>query len=148
MSNYNATGLLPNPMTGFGGDGGGTTTTTTSASTNYGGYGGNLLNGAPMPPNAGAGMEDTATQHYVIGDNLRAKAFYDDAIDEFQKAIHIQEPLLGDNSVVVAKTHYALGLCFRATKDYKPSLFHLTKANRHFEWAGLEIERAPNDCVR
>ena len=28
------------------------------------------------------------------------------------------------------------------------TLFHLTKANRHFEWAGLDIERAPNDCVR
>jgi tetratricopeptide (TPR) repeat protein len=78
-------------------------------------------------------MEETASQHYTIGDNLRHKAFYDDAIDEFQKALHIQEPLLGEDSPAVAKTHYALGLALRATKDYKQALYHLNTATCAFE---------------
>eukprot|EP00934_Nitzschia_sp_Nitz4_P006635 Nitzschia sp. Nitz4//scaffold47_size129522//95515//96906//NITZ4_003564-RA/size129522-processed-gene-0.17-mRNA-1//1//CDS//3329552839//6625//frame0 len=77
-------------------------------------------------------MEDTAIQHYTIGDNLRAKGFYEDAIDEFQKALHIQEPLLGD-APVVANTHYALGLAFRATKNFKQALYHLQKASNAYE---------------
>ncbi len=77
-------------------------------------------------------MEDTASQHYIIGDNLRAKAFYPDAIDEFQRAVNIQEPLLGD-SPIVAKTHYALGLSYRAVKEFKPALYHLTKASAIYE---------------
>lgn len=81
-------------------------------------------------------MEDTAIQHYVIGDNLRHKAFYDDAIDEFQKALHIQEPLLGDNSITVAKTFYAMGLALRATKEYKQGLYYLEKANAIYEQNG------------
>eukprot|EP00339_Tiarina_fusa_P013974 CAMPEP_0117003596 /NCGR_PEP_ID=MMETSP0472-20121206/4861_1 /TAXON_ID=693140 ORGANISM="Tiarina fusus, Strain LIS" /NCGR_SAMPLE_ID=MMETSP0472 /ASSEMBLY_ACC=CAM_ASM_000603 /LENGTH=412 /DNA_ID=CAMNT_0004704293 /DNA_START=152 /DNA_END=1390 /DNA_ORIENTATION=- len=78
-------------------------------------------------------MEETAAQHYIIGDNLRHKAFYDDAIDEFQKALHIQEPLLGEDSVPVAKTQYALGLALRATKDYKRALYHLNNATSAYE---------------
>ena len=78
-------------------------------------------------------MEETAAQHYIIGDNLRHKAFYEDAIDEFQKALHIQEPLLGDDSLAVAKTTYALGLALRATKNYKQALMHLNNATVAFE---------------
>lgn len=85
-----------------------------------------------------SGMEDTARQHYIIGDNLRAKAFYKDAIDELTKAVHIQEPLLGDSSPVVAKTHYALGLSYRAIKEFKQALYHLTKAAAIYEKQPLE----------
>jgi tetratricopeptide (TPR) repeat protein len=88
-------------------------------------------------------MEETASQHYIIGDNLRHKAFYDDAIDEFQKALHIQEPLLGDDSVAVAKTQYALGLALRATKDYKQALYHLNNATCAFE--GLNKKEKVNN---
>lgn len=80
-----------------------------------------------------ASMEETATQHYIIGDNLRVKAFYHDAIDELQRAIHIQEPLLGENSTVVAQTHYALGLSYRAVKEFKQAMYHLTKASSIYE---------------
>ena len=78
-------------------------------------------------------MEETASQHYIIGDNLRVKAFYHDAIDELQRAVHIQEPLLGENSTVVAQTHYALGLCYRAIKEFKPAMYHLIKASSIYE---------------
>lgn len=134
MSNYSPTGLLPTPMTGFGGEGSGT-------SSGFSGGGSAYANGGgAVDLNSGnaSGMEETANQHFVIGDNLRNKAFYDDAIDEFQKAIHIQEQLLGDNSPVAAQTHYALGLCFRATKNFKAALFHLTKAAGVFEKQPLE----------
>jgi tetratricopeptide (TPR) repeat protein len=78
-------------------------------------------------------MEDTANQHFIIGDNLRHKAFYEDAIDEFQKALHIQEPLLGVDSVAVARTHYCLGLALRAVRNYTQALYHLNKASRSYE---------------
>jgi tetratricopeptide (TPR) repeat protein len=78
-------------------------------------------------------MEDTAAQHFIIGDNLRHKAFYDDAIEEFQKALHIQEPLLGENSVTVAKTMYSMGLALRGAKEYKQALYHLAKASSNYE---------------
>lgn len=109
MSNSDNTGLLPSPKS---------RQTATVGET----YSHNM-----------SAMEDTASQHYIIGDNLRAKAFYEDAIDEFQKAAHIQEPLLGDSSPVVAKTHYALGLSFRAIKSYKQALYHLAKAANIYE---------------
>lgn len=83
--------------------------------------------------NPKASMEETASQHYIIGDNLRVKAFYHDAIDELQRAVHIQEPLLGENSTVVAQTHYALGLCYRAIKEFKPAMYHLIKASSIYE---------------
>lgn len=78
-------------------------------------------------------MEETAFQHYTIGDNLKAKAFYHDAIHEFHKAFHIQEPLLGADSLEVARTHYALGLSYRAIKEFKQALFHLNKAAAVYE---------------
>lgn len=78
-------------------------------------------------------MEETAFQHFTIGDNLRAKAFYQDAIDEFLKAFHIQEPLLGEDSIAVAKTHYALGLSYRAVKNFSQALHHLQKAAAIYE---------------
>eukprot|EP00980_Cylindrotheca_fusiformis_P005336 scaffold1138_cov128-Cylindrotheca_fusiformis.AAC.18 len=78
-------------------------------------------------------MEDTANQHFIIGDNLRHKAFYDDAIDEFQKALQIQRPLLGDNSPVFAKTMHCMGLALRAIKDYAGALDHLNKAISIYE---------------
>jgi tetratricopeptide (TPR) repeat protein len=85
-------------------------------------------------------MEDTAKQHFIIGENLRFKAFYEDAVDEFQKALHIQEPLLGDTSVVLAKTHYSMGLAMRATKDYGQALYHLNRANAIYIGQPIEIE--------
>ncbi len=86
--------------------------------------------------NSGVGrsaMEDTAFQHFTIGDNLKAKAFYQDAIDEFLKAFHIQGPLLGAESMEVARTHYALGLSYRAIKEFKQALYHLKKAASIYE---------------
>ena len=93
-------------------------------------------------------MKDTASQHFIIGDNLRHKAFYDDAIDEFQKALEIQEPLLGDDSPIVAKTIYSLGLSLRATKDYKSALELLNKALSMFEGQedAKEYEKIIMDC--
>lgn len=82
---------------------------------------------------ARSAMEDTASEHFIIGDNLKAKAFYHDAIDEFLKAFHIQEPLLGANCLEVARTHYALGLSYRAIKEFKQALYHLNKAASIFE---------------
>lgn len=93
-------------------------------------------------------MEDTAAQHFIIGDNLRHKAFYDDAIEEFQKALHIQEPLLGENTVVVAKSYYSMGLALRATKEYKEALHFLSKASSVYETQEnkQEFEQQLLDC--
>lgn len=78
-------------------------------------------------------MADTAHQHFIIGDNLRHKAFYDDAIDEFQKALQIQQPVLGEESPVFAKTIHSLGLALRAIKDYPGALDLLNKAISIYE---------------
>jgi len=78
-------------------------------------------------------MEETATQHFIIGDNLRHKAFYDDAIDEFSKALQIQHSVLPENSPVIAKTQYSLGLALRAIKDYAGALDLLSKATATYE---------------
>jgi tetratricopeptide (TPR) repeat protein len=75
-------------------------------------------------------------KHFIIGDNLRHKAFYEDAIDEFQKALHLQEPVLGTNSTVVAKTHYSLGLAYRATKVFAQAMHHLKAAASIYENQG------------
>lgn len=75
-------------------------------------------------------------KHFIIGDNLRHKAFYEDAIDEFQKALHLQEPVLGSNSTVVARTHYSLGLAFRATKVFAQAMHHLNTAASIYENQG------------
>ena len=72
-------------------------------------------------------------KHYNIGDNLRHKAFYEDAIDELSRALHLQEGALGAKDAAVAKTHYSLGLAFRATKEYKQGMQHLSKAADIFE---------------
>jgi tetratricopeptide (TPR) repeat protein len=69
---------------------------------------------------------------------LRAKCFYQDAIDEFTKAVHIQEPLLGENAPDVAKTHFGLGLGYRGVREFKQALYHLTKAAAIFEKQPLE----------
>jgi len=78
-------------------------------------------------------MEDTATQHFIIGDNLRHKAFYEDAIDEFSKALQIQQSILDESSPVIAKTLYSLGLALRAIKDYAGALDILAKATSAYE---------------
>jgi tetratricopeptide (TPR) repeat protein len=93
-------------------------------------------------------MEDTATQHFIIGDNLRHKAFYEDAIEEFQKAMYIQGPLLGEDNLAVGKTHYALGLALRAVKDYNQAFNHLNKAASIFEdqETSTEVESAILNC--
>jgi len=78
-------------------------------------------------------MEDTATQHFIIGDNLRHKAFYEDAIDEFSKALQIQQSILDESSPVIAKTLYCLGLALRAIKDYAGALDILAKATSIYE---------------
>lgn len=82
------------------------------------------------------------TKHFVIGDNLRHKAFYEDAIDEFQKALHLQEPVLGTNSTVVARTHYSLGLAYRATKVFAQAMHHLKTAASIYENQGDEASFA------
>ncbi|KAL3896091.1 MAG: hypothetical protein SGARI_007260, partial [Bacillariaceae sp.] len=71
--------------------------------------------------------------HFNIGENLRHKAFYLDAIDELSRALHLQECALGAKDVAVAKTHYSLGLAFRATKEYKQGMQHLSAAADIFE---------------
>jgi tetratricopeptide (TPR) repeat protein len=93
-------------------------------------------------------MEDTAAQHFIIGDNLRHKAFYDDAIDEFHKALQMQQPLLGDDSPVVAKSMHSMGLALRAIKDYTGALDHLNKAISIFEGQedSTEYETAILNC--
>lgn len=72
-------------------------------------------------------------KHYNIGDNLRHKAFYEDAIDELSRALHLQEGALGAKDVAVARTHYSLGLAFRATKEYKQGMQHLAAAADIYE---------------
>jgi tetratricopeptide (TPR) repeat protein len=72
-------------------------------------------------------------KHYNIGENLRHKAFYEDAIDELSRALHLQEGALGSKDMAVAKTHYSLGLSFRATKEYKQGMQHLTAAADIYE---------------
>jgi len=80
--------------------------------------------------------DDVGTQHFNIGDNLRHKAFYEESIEELQKALHLQETKLGANSTVVAMTHYSLGLAFRATKDYNQAMRHLNTAAEMYESYG------------
>jgi tetratricopeptide (TPR) repeat protein len=93
-------------------------------------------------------MEDTAAQHFIIGDNLRHKAFYEDAIDEFHKALQMQQPLLGDDSPIVAKSMHSMGLALRAIKDYTGALDHLNKAISIFEAQedSTEYETAILNC--
>mmetsp|Transcript_27913 Transcript_27913/g.49541 ORF Transcript_27913/g.49541 Transcript_27913/m.49541 type:complete len:432 (-) Transcript_27913:148-1443(-) len=78
---------------------------------------------------------DDGTKHYTIGDNLRHKGFYLDGIDELSRALHLQESALGAKDVAVAKTHYSLGLAFRASKEYKQGMQHLIKAAEIYEAA-------------
>jgi tetratricopeptide (TPR) repeat protein len=85
-------------------------------------------------------MEDTARQHYIIGDNLRHKGFYEDAIDELEKALDIREALLGPWHVDTGKTFYALGLARRATKEYREALGHLHSAAKAFEECEARVE--------
>ena len=85
-------------------------------------------------------MEDTARQHYIIGDNLRHKGFYEDAIDELEKALDIREALLGPWHVDTGKTFYALGLAKRATKEYREALGHLHSAVKAFEETEGRVE--------
>ena len=118
--------------------------TTTSATTSASGASGSstldhLTNQNQQPHHNLKTMEETAKQHFVIGDNLRHKAFYEEAIDEFQKAMHIQESLLGETSVVVARTHYSLGLALRASKEYPQALHHLAKAASIYESQGPDV---------
>ena len=80
----------------------------------------------------GSDAEEGA-KHFNIGENLRHKAFYLDAIDELSRALHLQEGARGAKDVAVAKTHYSLGLAFRATKEYKQGMQHLTAAADIFE---------------
>lgn len=76
---------------------------------------------------------DEGIKHFNIGDNLRHKAFYEDSIDELSRALHLLEGGLGPKDPVVAKTHYSLGLSFRATKEYKQGMQHLAKASDIYE---------------
>ena len=80
-------------------------------------------------------MEDTARQHYIIGENLRIKGFYDDAIGEFRKSLNIRETLLGSEHFDSGKTNYALGLALRATREYPDALSHLRDGLKTFEIA-------------
>lgn len=81
-------------------------------------------------------MEDTAKQHFIIGDNLRHKAFYEDSIDEFSKALQIQRSVLDERNPVIAKTFYSLGLSLRAIKDYAGALDVLNQATSIYESQG------------
>ena len=75
---------------------------------------------------------DEGLKHYNIGDNLHHKGFHLDAIDELSRALHLQEAGLGEKDAAVAKTHYSLGLAFRANKEYKQGMTHLVKAEAIF----------------
>ena len=77
--------------------------------------------------------DDPGTEHYNIGDTLRHKGFYDDSISELLHAITLQETRLGSKNVVVAATHYSLGLAYRAMKDFKPAMKHLNAARAIYE---------------
>jgi tetratricopeptide (TPR) repeat protein len=76
---------------------------------------------------------DEGIKHFNIGDNLRHKAFYEDSIDELSRALHLLEGGLGPKDPTVAKTHYSLGLSYRATKEYKQGMQHLTMAAETYE---------------
>jgi tetratricopeptide (TPR) repeat protein len=78
-------------------------------------------------------MEDTARQHYVIGDNLRHKGFYEDALEEFEKALNIRESLLEEYDIDLATTNYSIGLTKKALKDYPAAFLYLQKALHIFE---------------
>ena len=52
----------------------------------------------------------TAVGSTRVTSSYRQLFWCEDAVDEFQKTLHIQRPLLGDTSVVLAQTHYTLGL--------------------------------------
>lgn len=84
--------------------------------------------------------EEVVNQHYIIADNLRHKAFYEDAIDEYQRALCAQEPELGAESPAVGYTHYGLGLSFRALKEYKQAMVHLKAAATIFEGAVQKLK--------
>jgi len=77
--------------------------------------------------------DDPGTEHYNIGDTLRHKGFYDDSISELLHAITLQETRLGSKNVVVAATHYSLGLAYRATKEFKHAMKHLNTAREIYE---------------
>jgi tetratricopeptide (TPR) repeat protein len=72
-------------------------------------------------------------KHFNIGDNLRHKAFYEDSIDELTRALHLLECGLGPKDPTVAKTHFSLGLSYRATKEYKLGMKHLAMAAETYE---------------
>lgn len=94
----------------------------------------------------GSDIEE-GSKHFNIGDNLRHKAFYEDSIDELSRALHLLEGGLGDKDPLVAKTHYSLGLSFRATKEYKQGMQHLTKATDIYEKLdGTKYETAIKNC--
>ena len=80
-------------------------------------------------------------QHFIIADNLRHKAFYEDAIDEYQRALCAQEPELGPDSTAVGYTHYGLGLSFRALKEYRQAMVHLKAAATIFESAVQKVKK-------
>ena len=79
-------------------------------------------------------MEETARQHYIIGDNLRHKGFYDDGIEEFEKSLNIRQSLLSEYDIELGKTHYALGLSYKATKVYPKAFYHLHRCLTIFEY--------------
>ena len=77
--------------------------------------------------------DDPGIEHFNIGDTLRHKGFYDDSISELQHAITLQETKLGSKNVVVAATHYSIGLAYRALKDFKAAMKHLNRAKEIYE---------------
>lgn len=77
--------------------------------------------------------DDPGIQHYNIGDTLRHKGFYDDSLAELLHAMALLETRNGSKSVEVARTHYSLGLAYRATKDFKPAMKHLSRSQEVYE---------------
>mmetsp|Transcript_14700 Transcript_14700/g.34143 ORF Transcript_14700/g.34143 Transcript_14700/m.34143 type:complete len:438 (+) Transcript_14700:125-1438(+) len=77
--------------------------------------------------------DDPGTEHYNIGDTLRHKGFYDDAVTELQHAITLQETRSGSKNLKVAATHYSIGLTYRALKDFKFAMKHLNRAKEIYE---------------
>jgi len=77
--------------------------------------------------------DDPGAQHFNIGDTLRHKGFYEDSISELQHALTLQETRHGSKDVIVAATHYSLGLAFRAVKNFKSAMKHINTAREIYE---------------
>eukprot|EP00536_Pseudo-nitzschia_multiseries_P010452 jgi/Psemu1/67437/estExt_Genemark1.C_3190023 len=88
---------------------------------------------------------DPGTQHYNMGDTLRFKGFYDDALPELLHAICLLETRFGSKSLQVAATHYSLGLAYRALKEFKQAIKHLNRAKDIYE--SKKGEKEP-DCSK